>query len=477
MAHYIHSARGIDPIPERAVTFHPHSFCDAAGRLFRWNGQLYRGIRPDWTPFFTGLFHNGVIRRLIDQGLLIETELTSLAIDGYEMVVHHRDVPFPSYPEEWCTAMLKDAALTILKLLTELAQCGLTLKDAHPWNVLFDASKPVYVDFTSIVPMAADCKWSGYEEFCRFCLHPLLLMSHGQGRIARRLLPEHEGVQKSELLMLTKGSVMTAPVPFVMKRGAAVLQQLTEPFRPLLSRALRPIDSIYHKEVDRIKSHVDFLEKLRREIESIPRYYINGETGADRYDPGPSLSDQDDWTAERRCLHKVLSQLRPGSVLNIGGKVEWYSRLAAVLGSRVVAFDTDEQSITKLYDVASKNCLPILPLLIDFADPTPSRGLLSHWAISATERFQCDMVLALNLVNRVIHEHHLDFDQIVDGLALFSKRWLVVKFVISKDQPACPDKVSWYTLDNFINVLKKRFPEVSILSAYADPHVLLLCEK
>jgi len=96
------------------------------------------------------------------------------------------------------------------------------------------------------------------------------------------------------------------------------------------------------------------------------------------------------------------------------------------------------------------------------------------------ERFPCDMVLALDLIHHIVYERYLNFDQIVDGLALFSKRWLVVKFVSLEDQAVGAqgvDKFSWYTLDNFINTLKKRFASVCILSSHAEPHVLLLCEK
>ncbi len=39
-------SRSIQPvIPQDGVDFHPHSFGDPAGRLFRWNGEIYRGIR------------------------------------------------------------------------------------------------------------------------------------------------------------------------------------------------------------------------------------------------------------------------------------------------------------------------------------------------------------------------------------------------------------------------------------------------
>src|ERR1044071_455161 len=114
------------------VTFHPHSFADDAGRLFRLSDQLCRGIYPAQAPFFARLFREGILQSLIEQGLLIETEPTGLIVDGFSLVLKHRSVPFISYPQEWCAAMLKDAALVIIDLMIELAGHDLTLKDAHP---------------------------------------------------------------------------------------------------------------------------------------------------------------------------------------------------------------------------------------------------------------------------------------------------------------------------------------------------------
>ena len=73
------------------------------------------GFALNGRPILRQLFRDGIIQRLVDGGLLIETLPTSLKIDGYEMVVSHRHVPFASYPEEWCPAMLKVAALTKIR--------------------------------------------------------------------------------------------------------------------------------------------------------------------------------------------------------------------------------------------------------------------------------------------------------------------------------------------------------------------------
>lgn len=471
-------------IPYCKVKFHPHSFGDHHIRLFRWNGQIYRGISSERTPYFTQLFRDGVIQRLTEQGLLIESELTPLVIDGYEMVVRHRYIPFTSYPNEWCAAMFKNAALTLIDLALELAQHGLTLGDAHPWNLLVDVDtcKPVFVDLGSIGPINDDM-WPAYDEFCRFCLYPLILMSHGQDQIARLLMCEDKGVLKSELLMLTRDSALSVslPKPPVISRLKLVLQQrVPQSYRQQLKKSLSSMRSLFRKQSHDLKSPLDFLEKIRREVESITLPDCKTEWSDHCGKSSLSFSPQDAWTAKQRSLHKILTELRPSSVLDIGCNTGWYSKLAALSGSRVVAFDTDELVITQLYYDARDNKLPILPLIMDFTKPTPSRGLSNHWAIAATERFQCDMVLALALVHHIVLERRLNFDQIVEGLALFSKRWVVVEFIPREDQDVgkwWSDRISWYTLDNFINALKKRFSNVSIMPSHPEHRVLLLCEK
>jgi len=201
-------------IPFSEIRFHPHSFFEPGIRLFQWNGQLYRGISSERASFFKELFETGIIKTLTERRLLVDSELTPLAVDGYEMVVHHRRIPFPSYPNEWCAAMLKDGALTIIDLAIELAHHGLALGDAHPWNLLFDieSGKPIFVDLGSIVSIA-DFTWSAYDEFCRFCLHPLILMVHGEDQIARLLMCEDSGVMESDISKLIGDTVLPGSRP------------------------------------------------------------------------------------------------------------------------------------------------------------------------------------------------------------------------------------------------------------------------
>jgi len=117
--------------------------------------------------------------------------------------------------------------------------------------------------------------------------------------------------------------------------------------------------------------------------------------------------------------------------------------------------------------------LTVLPLVMDFTDPTPSRGLSSHVSIAAADRFQCDLVIAIGLVNPLILERHLRLDQIVDGLAQFSKRWLLIDYV----QPEELQQSSEHAAEDLTRSLLNRFRNVSKLKPESENHKLFLCEK
>jgi SAM-dependent methyltransferase len=522
------SERVLSKIPLDEVKFHPHSFGDPQVRLFRWQGQLYRGIGPKAVPFFQRLFNDGIIQHLTEQGLLIDSAIAPLDIGQYEMVVQHRTLPFASYPNEWCGAMFKDAALTIVDLAIALAPYGLTLGDAHPWNVLFDleCNKPVFVDLGSIVPIGS-ATWSVYDEFCRYCLYPLQLMAQGQDQIARLLLCEDNGVLRSDLLRLLR-SPSKENLPLVSRVESILRQLLPQSMLQQLKKRLSHGTSSSGDVLEKMRhsSHLRFLENVRREVEQISFPSFKGvdessdtlhyppqsplaKGGRICLTPAPSpyqgegwggvvqgakqksseiedettsisLSPQEDWTPKQQNFYRVMAALNPASVLDIGCGQGWYSKVAAIAGRNVIAFDTNPACIAQLYKDSCRERFPILPLIMDFTKSTPARGLGDHWAIAAPQRFPCDLVLALGVLHTFVLERRLNFTQIVEGLDLFSKHWVLVEFIPREDPDVMDrwtDRIAWYTLDNFIDALKHKFQTVSMMPSHPDPRVLLLCEK
>jgi hypothetical protein len=434
------------------VQFHPHSFADPDGRLFSLDGGLYRAISHEKTPFFARLYEDGTIPELVNRGLLVGSEPADLVLDGYGMVLRHDAVPFVSYPNEWCPAMLKDAALTYLDLLKELIQKSLTLKDTHPWNLLFVGTRPVWVDLTSITALKPHSSCPDELKFCRYYLHPLILMSQGQERIARYLLPDYDGIRLTDFSLLT--SQTNSPVSLATRFKSGLKRRVPERCRKPLRDIVRFTQSIIRKPggLGEANTHLENLARVRRQVEAV------------KLPPVPKAPDNLD-PEMQRCLLEIVSQLGPASILIIGAKTLWYPNLASQFGSRVVVFDKDSAYVEQLYRAGHDRNAEILPLVMDITDPTPSRGLSNHVSIAAADRFQCDLVVAIALLNPLMQERHLRFDQVVDGLNQFSKRWLILDY-----NPA-------EIREDLTPALLKRFRNVTVLQPASETHTLLLCEK
>jgi hypothetical protein len=106
---------------------------------------------------------------------------------------------------------------------------------------------------------------------------------------------------------------------------------------------------------------------------------------------------------------------------------------------------------------------------MDFTDATPSRGLPNHVSIGAADRFRCDLVLAVGLLN-VIFERHIRFDQAVAGLAEYTNRWLIIDYFSPGSRPE-------YTFEDLSRALMKCFRTVSKLQVQSETRNLVLCEK
>lgn len=417
---------------------------EADARLFSWRGGLYRALAGHKADLCHDLLQKGVIEHLVAKGLLIDTHPTNLTLEPYDLIVLHRSIDFPSYPFEWCGEMLKDATLLICDLQQELAPLGLTLADPHSWNVLFDGSKPVYVDLGSVVPANSVGTKSQLYSFCPFVLYPLLAMSQGQTRIARWLLHDAVvGVREAEFSFLTKERFPELRIPALVAQEGNVWRHIRE----------------------------------RAADVTVP---LTDTLWSDYSDDVPPLTPCDAWKAKQHNVHRVLCQLLPRTVLDIAANRGWYAQLAATMGSRVVALDTDDAGITRCYADARAKSLSVLPLSMDFTFPAPAYGVGDKRSASATERLQCDLTLTLALVHHLVFKQNRNFEMIVEALTAFSGNWALVEFIPKEDRYVSEwwsERFCWYTLENFIKALGRRFCEFTVLPSYPEPRVMILCKR
>jgi hypothetical protein len=454
--------------------------------LFDWQGDLYRGIYPDKTPFYQRLLGDGVIERLVQKGLFIETEPADLEVEGFDLVFRHRRLPFVSYPFEWTASMLRDAATLQLRLWGELNELGLGIQDIHPWNLLFDGPRPVFVDLGSLMPKESQ---PSTDFFRLFFLNPLRLISMGENRIARWSLRDATGMTDAEIDRLAAPTFGRAARYLRRSWTEAVKSQvrssrLLHSGARMAKRALGPTSA--GASAGGGRSLARELKELEHQVAAIDLQ--SSQEGWIDYYPGwhlDSLHNQsrDNWTVKQTQVHQVLSELAPATVVDLGSNRGLYSQMAAQLGAKVVAIDNDSITIDALYLDARPADSAIVPLEIDVLNPTPSLWWMGDQFVGpASERLGGDLVIALGLVHHLVFQslHNADFSKVTRLFAAFSKRWLLVEFVPKTDhaiQDWGKTDVPWYELESFICALEAEFRVLRRLPSTPEDRVLLLCER
>jgi hypothetical protein len=458
-------------VPANEVVVHPVPPATSGVRVFRWQDQqLYFGVPASHVPFYRNLIGRGIVKNLVERGLLIETEPTSLQVPEYDIVLKPRQIPFVSHAEEWCAPMLRDAAKLVLDVRAELERVGLTLQDGHPWNVLVDGCRPVYADLGSIVAGPARAGWD--TDFARMFLNPLRLLSRGQSRLARLVLGSCAGISDEEIAEVTGRS----PVRRLLKKlrrgvGEMVPRSHHSTLRRLGSKVQAPS----------VRGSTDGIERLRRKLEALT--FPQPTTAWSNYgdETAQSLNDPSRWVEKQRQVDTVLSRTRPGTVLDIGSNRGFYSHLAVRHGGRAVAFDLDEPAVSKLYFDTRREDGAILPLVMNICHPTGWRGAPGALPYPpAIERLKCEMVLALALTHHLTFKEKMSFAETTKALAVFAERWLLTEFIPAEDEIVRgygADGLAWYTLDDFIATLKSEFRSVETLPSTPPGRVLLLCER
>ena len=126
---------------------------NSSADVFSFDGRVIQGFRRGKGELSRQVFETCTHYRLFQHGIVETHELTQLPWNGvnYDLILEHERIPFISYPHEWSPTMLQDAATLHVDLFMRLAPFNFTIKDWHPYNILFKGPCPVFVDFASLL--------------------------------------------------------------------------------------------------------------------------------------------------------------------------------------------------------------------------------------------------------------------------------------------------------------------------------------
>ena len=233
-------------------------------------------------------------------------------------VLEHDRIPFISYPYEWSFAMLRDAALLHLRLLTESIRAGLILKDASPYNVQFSGKQPVFIDIGSFTVHSPGEPWLAYRQFCELMLFPLLLQAYRGVDFQPILRGELEGISARQFLQWLRWRDLFRPGVFTHGLLQAKLEQQTQALSTSTVRDLK-ISGFKTSLIERL------LQKLTRLVERLE--WSPPRTQWTTYDNSlPHVAE--DRQAKSAFVRKVC-QLRPRDLVwDLGCNDGRYSMIA-----------------------------------------------------------------------------------------------------------------------------------------------------
>ena len=448
------------------------SYVDPHGFVFHYKNALFRCIRSNAKAVFRELIDDGTIESLRAKGL-VSTKVSNLRLieEQNGLVVEHEKIWPLSYCVEWCPSMLCDAGRLTLNLALELNRREFTLQDAHPWNILFSGSKPLFVDLTSIVPVNESVLWQAHEQFEAYFRRPLALAQEGKGFVARQLMFDHiNGITRDafhNMISVTYRSIhpgLGLSVWLDSKLQRSKMNKMR--IRKVSERIVRQATPETRKR---------FLESLLHLLNKSPK-----RSTKDSWSEYYTMSRRSQNATKLNIVAKLLDRMKPQTVLDVGSNTGLFSVEAARRGARVISLDRSESCIEGLYATARRENLTITPLIADVVCPTPAFGHLGIQFPSLWKRVRSSLVLFLGIMHHVHVTGRQSFDRIIELLSAVSEDHLIFEFVGRNDaeMPHLPrSRTIDYTRDSVVGELESRFRVLKAIASDRPTRELLVCEK
>lgn len=447
------------------VTFINESLADDVGRVFIWQGRLFRGVRQEYVADVEALLSCGLLQELIAKGLLPEVQKTNYVLDGFNLVLEHERIPVVTYPYEWSFSMLKDAAITMLRVNQIAGKYGYQTKDAHGYNILFRGSQPVFIDLGSFIKVqAGDDGWVGYEEFLRFFYYPLQMWSAGNEFLAQRVfsgamqpLMPHESFLAYRIPLTRHLNEFKrrrlSRLPLLLERVSNMPKENIKQSWPGKKGALlywfRPLFGLFTRRSD--------LTTLRRNVQNMEFDGQESMWGAYHLQSGLLNKSGTLHPSPRfKRLAELIDKFGIKTVVELAGNQGAFARYLteSTQVQSVICTDYDANAVDSLYCELGPDQAAVTPAVLNFMSPV----LLSETQI-APQRMQAEGVVALAVVHHLLLTQRLSIDRILLNICQYASKYVFVEFMPLGlyDGHVKPNVPPWYKLEWFRNACAQYF--------------------
>lgn len=398
------------------------SFRDPSGYVYWEAGTLLRAVHVSYAPHYDALNESGLYRTLVDKGWLVaHDEVAHEPRPGIHRVLRPQEVPYVSYPYEWCFSQLKDAARLTLDIQIQALQHGMVLKDASAYNVQFVGPRPVFIDTLSFERYVDGAPWIAYRQFCQHFLGPLALTAYRDLRLRELFARFIDGL----------------PLDLV----ANLLPRRTRFKYGLLAHLhLHAGSQRRHSEGGRSASVAPRIPRARLlALMHSLRATVEGCRIHDGRSEWSHYYEATNYSAEAMAAKEALVRRMVDGVAgaaeiihDLGANTGRFSRLLAAGGRTVVSHDIDDLAVERNYHESRREGSTVLPLVLNLTNPSPALGWALRERDSALDRIAGGTVVALALIHHLAISNNVPLNGIATLFARIARN-LVIEFVPKED--------------------------------------------
>lgn len=403
---------------------------DPVGRVKETKHFYVRKINKNYERETFNIINSGVLDTLIEKGLFPKTFLRK---KHNNLFLYHEKLTFHSVRSEWTFSMIKDATLTMLEVDITLRKFGYTLKDFHFCNICFSKSKPVFIDFGSIIKdKNLQISDTYFIEFIKSSFVPLYAIQKKDLYFAKTYLSDDRPDKFFGISPCIK-------LPLYLK------------IYIFLSRAQNYINRKLNTKISIIKNNPKFNKFIisilhKNKIKSIwgnyQKYLFSENPPKNRFG----------------ILIEEIKKVNPETILDIAGNsgffaIQCESNIPQI--KNIYSCDCDYAAIENLYSFLKKNHKynKITPVHMNII--FPSNVVNDNIKL----RLKSDIVCALALTHHIFLTQNIKPDYFFSEVHSYTKKLAIIEFMPLGlyDGHFAPPIPDWYTKDWFERHFSKFF--------------------
>ena len=449
------------------------SFRDPSSRVWHDGGRVLRGLDATAAADFDRTEAASFFRAGVADGSIVGTRrVDEPGPDGREWaaVLEHDRIPVVTYPHEWSFSMLQDAALLTLRLVRAAIDEGITTKDATAYNVQFVGARPVFIDVPSFEAYRDGEAWWGYRQFCQLFLFPLMFTAYKDLPHQPWLRGSVDGITPEHARRVLEGrrSGHKGFLSHVWLHAKAD-KRFTDGSADTVAEMKQ---AGYKREL-----YVATIERLMKLVEGLT-WERSESTWGDYSDRGHYESKE--LLLKGDFVRQVAGQRHRDEVWDVGANDGMFSRIAAAHADTVLAMDADDLVVDRLYRaLRADGTEGIVPMVMNFADPTPGIGWAGTERPPLPDRSSPDLILALAVIHHLALTHNVPTAAILDHFRSLGSE--VVLEIPTEDDPMVQTLMRHkragthdaYTLDTIEAQATDRFTVTDRLTLPGGTRVLL----